>query len=124
MSRARTAITTDGAVIASTLVPAAAHQLETALRHGNPDEGVIELDGGSDAYLRLATAGPAAIYAVSSIDGSGRRGDAWSEPEPRLDRRWRHRVGAARQRVAWPKILAERSDSCPHRWRRLPRLTT
>jgi len=68
MSRARTAITTDGAVIASTLVPAAAHQLETALRHGNPDEGVIELDGGSHAYLRLATAGPAAIYAVSSID--------------------------------------------------------
>jgi putative nucleotidyltransferase with HDIG domain len=68
MSRARTAIISDGSVIASTLAPSAARDLETALRHGNPDEGVIELDGGSQAYLRLATAGPASVYAISSID--------------------------------------------------------
>jgi len=68
ISRARTAIISDGTVIAATLATSAAHQLETALRHGSPDEGVIELDGGSQAYLRLATAGPASIYAISSID--------------------------------------------------------
>jgi putative nucleotidyltransferase with HDIG domain len=68
MSRARTAIISDGSVIAATLATSAAHQLEAALRHGSPDEGVIELDGGSQAYLRLATAGPASIYAISSID--------------------------------------------------------
>jgi len=68
MSRARTAIISDGSVIASTLAPQGARELETALRHGSPDEGVIEVDGGSQAYLRLATAGPASIYAISSID--------------------------------------------------------
>jgi putative nucleotidyltransferase with HDIG domain len=68
MSRARTAIISDGSVIASTLAPTGAREFETALRHGSPDEGVIELDGGSQAYLRLATAGPASIYAISSID--------------------------------------------------------
>jgi len=68
MSRARTAIISDGSVIASTLAPPGARALETALRHGSPDEGVIELEGGAQAYLRLAAAGPASIYAISSID--------------------------------------------------------
>jgi putative nucleotidyltransferase with HDIG domain len=70
MSRARTAIVNDGAVIATTLAPSATRELETALRRGSPDEGVIELDGGSQAYLRLATAGQARIYAISSIDAA------------------------------------------------------
>jgi putative nucleotidyltransferase with HDIG domain len=68
MSRARTAIVSDGSVIAATLAPSAVREFETALAHGNPDQGMIELDGASQAYLRLAAAGPASVYAVSSID--------------------------------------------------------
>jgi putative nucleotidyltransferase with HDIG domain len=68
MSRARTAIVSDGSIVAATLAPSAAREFETALAHGNPDEGLIELDGASQAYLRLAAAGPASIYAITSID--------------------------------------------------------
>jgi putative nucleotidyltransferase with HDIG domain len=68
MSRARTAIVADGTVVATTLSPRAAREFEAALAHSTAEVGSIELDGASQVYLRLAVAGPAGIYAISSID--------------------------------------------------------
>ncbi len=68
MARARTAIVADGAVVATTLTPRAAREFEAALARSTADVGSIELDGASQAYLRLAVAGPASVYAISSID--------------------------------------------------------
>ena len=66
--RARTAVVAEGAVIATTLTPAAAREFELALASGRGQQGILPLDGASHAYQRLATAGPASFYALSSID--------------------------------------------------------
>ena len=68
VSRARTAIVNDGVVIATTLPAPAAREFETVLARGNRTQGVVPLNGASQAYLQLATVGPASLYAISSID--------------------------------------------------------
>src|SRR5262249_20765628 len=72
ISRTRSAILNDGAVVATTLSSPAARELETALAQGNATQGVATLDGESHAYLQLASAGTASFYAVSSIDDASR----------------------------------------------------
>ncbi len=72
LSRARTAIVNDGAVIATTLSASAAREFETVLTRGNAAQGVVPLEGASSAYLQLATVGPASLYAISSIDDASR----------------------------------------------------
>ena len=110
----------------ATLATSAAHQLEAALRHGSPDEGVIELDGGSQAYSRLATAGPASIYAISSIDEG-----SWREPCTRANRSLiAIGLGAialallGEQRVAGQDSGGADRAAVHVRWSRLPRLAT
>jgi putative nucleotidyltransferase with HDIG domain len=68
MSRARTAVLSDGVVIATTLPPAAAQEFETALTRSNAEQGIVMLGDGSHAYRQLAKVGTARFYALSSID--------------------------------------------------------
>jgi putative nucleotidyltransferase with HDIG domain len=70
VSRARIAIVADGSVIATTLSPSAAREFEAGLAQGSRAQGVLSLDGASQAYLQLAAVGSAGLYAISSIDGA------------------------------------------------------
>jgi putative nucleotidyltransferase with HDIG domain len=68
----RTAIISDGLMLASTLSPAAARQFESAVAVAKPVDGVIALDGESHAYRRLVAVGDTVFYALGSIDESSR----------------------------------------------------
>ncbi len=68
----RTAIISDGLVLASTLTPQAARQFESAVAVARPVDGVIALDGESHAFRRLVGVGDTVFYALGSIDESSR----------------------------------------------------
>jgi putative nucleotidyltransferase with HDIG domain len=68
----RTAIISDGLMLASTLSPVAARQFESAVAVAKPVDGVIVLDGESHAYRRLVAVGDTVFYALGSIDESSR----------------------------------------------------
>jgi len=68
----RTAIVSDGILIASTLSPEAARQFEPAVAAARPAAGTITLAGESHAFRQLVTVGDATFYALGSIDESSR----------------------------------------------------
>jgi putative nucleotidyltransferase with HDIG domain len=72
LSGTRTAIISDGLVLASTLTPQAARQFESAVAVTKPVDGVLALDGESYAFRRLVGIGDTVFYALGSIDESSR----------------------------------------------------
>lgn len=72
LAGARTAIQSDGQIVASTLSPTAARAFESALASTHPAAGIITLDGESHAFRRLVDLNGASFYALSSIDDSSR----------------------------------------------------
>ena len=72
LAGARTAIISDGLLIAGTLSPAGARQFEAAVGAQRPGDGTIVLDGESHAFRRLVDIGDTTIYALGSIDESSR----------------------------------------------------
>jgi putative nucleotidyltransferase with HDIG domain len=71
LSGARTAIVSDGLVVASTLSDEAARQFE-ATAGARPFSGTVILGGESHAIRRLFAVGDTLFYALSSIDESSR----------------------------------------------------
>jgi len=72
LSRAETAILTDGLMLATTLPREAARQFEAAVAQSRAVDGQAVLDGESYAFRRLVQVGPAGFYALASIDDSSR----------------------------------------------------
>ena len=68
----KTAILSNGLMIASTLPPGAAHEFEAAVAATRPDAGQLPLNGESYAFRRLVAVGDTAFYALGSIDESSR----------------------------------------------------
>ena len=68
----RTAIISDGALIASTLPEGAAREFEAVVAGTRPDAGQTVLGGESYAFRRLVAVGNTAFYALGSIDESSR----------------------------------------------------
>jgi len=66
----RTAIISDGLLLASTLAPEAAREFEAAVAATRPAEGTMSLAGESHAYRRLVAVGDTVFYALGSIDES------------------------------------------------------
>jgi putative nucleotidyltransferase with HDIG domain len=72
LAGARTAIVSDGHIVASTLSADAARAFEAALAANTPASGVVTLDGESHAFRRLVDVTGATFYALTSIDGVSR----------------------------------------------------
>jgi putative nucleotidyltransferase with HDIG domain len=68
LSRTNVAILADGRLIASTLPPDRAGDVETALARSNVEEGTLALAMESHAFRKLFAVGDTTIYALSSID--------------------------------------------------------
>ena len=68
----RTAILSDGLMVASTLPAGAAREFEAAVAAKRPDAGTMTLNGESYAFRRLVMLGDTAFYALGSIDESSR----------------------------------------------------
>jgi len=68
----RTAIVSDGLLVASTLSPSAAGKFEAAVAAARPAAGTILLDGESHAFRQLVAVGDTVFYALGSIDASSR----------------------------------------------------
>ncbi len=68
----RTAVLSDGLLVASTLLPNAARAFEAAVAVAKPAAGTMSLDGESYAYRRLVAVGDTVFYALGSIDESSR----------------------------------------------------
>ena len=68
----RTAIISDGLMVASTLPPGAERAFESAVASRRPAAGTMPLNGESYAFRRLVTVGDTAFYALGSIDESSR----------------------------------------------------
>jgi putative nucleotidyltransferase with HDIG domain len=68
----RTAIVSDGLLVASTLSPTAAREFEAGVAAARPAAGTISLDGESLAFRRLVAVGDTVFYALGSIDESSR----------------------------------------------------
>jgi putative nucleotidyltransferase with HDIG domain len=68
VSRVRTAIVHDTALVATTLTPAQARDFERAVRNTSVALEPVTLDGASHACRELARVGTARIYALSSVD--------------------------------------------------------
>jgi putative nucleotidyltransferase with HDIG domain len=68
----RTAIVSDGLLVASTLSPEAGRQFEEAVAVAKPADGTITLDGESIAFRQLVAVGDTTFYALGSIDESSR----------------------------------------------------
>jgi putative nucleotidyltransferase with HDIG domain len=71
LANARTAIVSDGLLVASTLATAAAREFENAAESRQP-AGTVTLDGESYAFRRLVQVGTTSFYALGSIDESSR----------------------------------------------------
>ena len=71
LANARTAIVSDGLLVASTLPSAAAREFEASPGSRQPD-GTTTLDGQSYAFRRLVQVGNTSFYALDSIDESSR----------------------------------------------------
>ena len=72
LAGARTAILSDGVLIASTLPSPAAREFESAMASTHQTDGIITLGGESYAFRRLTNVGGASFYALASIDESSR----------------------------------------------------
>jgi putative nucleotidyltransferase with HDIG domain len=72
LAGARTAIVSDGRIVASTLSADAARAFEAALAGNTPASGIVTLDGESHAFRRLVDVTGATFYALTSIDGVSR----------------------------------------------------
>jgi putative nucleotidyltransferase with HDIG domain len=72
LAGARTAVVSDGLLLASTLSPNAAREFEAAVAAGRPAAGTVSLDGESHAFRRLVAIGDTVFYALASIDESSR----------------------------------------------------
>jgi len=72
LSGTRTAIVSDGLLLASTLSDRAAKEFESRVGAARPIDGTAALDGDSHAFRRLVAIGDTAVYALSSIDDSSR----------------------------------------------------
>jgi putative nucleotidyltransferase with HDIG domain len=72
LAGARTAILSDGLLIASTLSPQAAREFESGVSSTRQTDGIITLGGESHAFRRLIDIGGASFYALASIDESSR----------------------------------------------------
>ena len=68
----RTAIISDGLMLASTLPSGAAREFESAVASTRPDAGTMPLNGESYAFRRLVAVGDTVFYALGSIDESSR----------------------------------------------------
>ena len=68
----KTAILSNGLMIASTLAPGASREFETAVATTRPDAGQLPLNGESYAFRRLVAVGDTVFYALGSIDESSR----------------------------------------------------
>ena len=68
----KTAIISDGLMLASTLPSGAAREFESAVASTRPDAGTMPLNGESYAFRRLVAVGDTAFYALGSIDESSR----------------------------------------------------
>ena len=66
----KTAILSDGLMVASTLPAGAAREFESAVAATRPDAGQMPLNGESYAFRRLVDVGDTAFYALGSIDES------------------------------------------------------
>jgi putative nucleotidyltransferase with HDIG domain len=71
LARTATAIVSGDRVIASTLPPSSARELEGMVA-GLASEGTLELDGKSHAFQRLFLVGDTSFYAVTSLEESAR----------------------------------------------------
>ncbi len=71
LANARTAIVSDGLLVATTLPAPAAREFEAAAASRQAD-GTVTLDGQSYAYRRLVQIGTTSFYALGSIDESSR----------------------------------------------------
>jgi putative nucleotidyltransferase with HDIG domain len=67
LANTRTAIVSDGALVASTLPPAAAREFERSAE-SRLSLGTVTLDGQSYAFRRLVLIGRTGVYALGSID--------------------------------------------------------
>jgi len=72
LSHARTAIVSEGLLLASTMTPTAEREFEAAVARNLGDEGSFELNGETLAYLRLVQIGSTSFYGIASIDESAR----------------------------------------------------
>jgi putative nucleotidyltransferase with HDIG domain len=72
LASARTAIVSEGRILASTLSASAARAFESELVSTHLAAGIARLDGESFAFRRLVDLNGASIYALASIDESSR----------------------------------------------------
>ncbi|MBI4484699.1 MAG: hypothetical protein HY655_01700 [Acidobacteria bacterium] len=72
LAGAKTAIISEGLLLAATLPPAAGRQFEALAAASRPGDGTMALDGESHAFRRLVEIGDTTIYALGSIDESSR----------------------------------------------------
>ena len=72
LTSTKTAIISDGLMLASTLPSRAAHEFESAVASTRPNAGTMPLNGESYAYRRLVAVGETVFYALGSIDESSR----------------------------------------------------
>ena len=72
ISGTRTAVLSDGIVVATTLGDRQARQFEAAVAPNTPVEGIVSLAGDSQAFRRLFAVGDTVFYALSSVDESSR----------------------------------------------------
>lgn len=72
LSRTRTAIVSDGLLVASTLPGGAEREFESAVARTGAGEGTLEVDGETLAFRRLVQIDDTGLYAIASIDESAR----------------------------------------------------
>jgi len=81
LARTRTAIVSNGLLVASTLAPAAAQQFEATVGRLPATGGTVQLSGETYAFRRLIHVGDADFYGLGSIDESAQapmRSAMWS----------------------------------------------
>ncbi|HEY7170177.1 MAG TPA: HD domain-containing phosphohydrolase [Vicinamibacterales bacterium] len=70
LSRTRTAIVSDGLLVASTLPAAAEREFESTVARTGADEGTLDVGGETLAFRRLVQIDDTGFYAIASIDES------------------------------------------------------
>ena len=76
LTRLKTAVVSDGLLLASTLSADAAKAFESAVAVAKPADGTLVLGGESFAFRRLVAVGDTIFYALGSIDESSRAATA------------------------------------------------
>jgi putative nucleotidyltransferase with HDIG domain len=72
MAGTRTAVVSEGLVVATTLSDRQARQFESGVAQARPVEGILQLAGDSHAFRRLFAVGDTVFYALSSVDETSR----------------------------------------------------